>query len=135
MRIPRSEEEFVAVCGEPAVLRPTLEVGRDSSTIPPNLPARSRVNGPRISTGARDVQHVVDEQRRCLKTWSEGGLERPLRFELTDVLWRDLRQRAVTMPEVVPVMNEPLGTVARKAGEQILIRHQRRTRLLCRERH
>src|SRR5688572_1862554 len=114
-----SKEQLVAVDGSTAVVwsATATEVAWYVLAILPNLPSRSRVNGPHVPAKASHINHVVDENRRRLEIWTDTCLERPLRLELVDVLRRDLRQRAVTMPKVVPVIDEPLRTIVLKAGK------------------
>jgi hypothetical protein len=46
------------------------------------------------------------------------------------VLWRDLRQRAVTMAGIIAMVKEPLRAIGLEAVQQILIGHRRRIGLL-----
>ena len=73
MRVSRSEEQLVAVHRHAAIVwsATATEVVRHVAAVSPNLPSRSRINGPRVPAEAGDVQHVVDEQRRRLEIWSE----------------------------------------------------------------
>src|SRR4026209_2317421 len=137
MCIAGSQEQLVAEHRHSAIIwsATATEVVWYLMTKLPNLPSGSRINGPHIPAKASDVEHVVDNNRRRLKIWTNTCLERPLCLQLIDVLRCDLCERAVTMPEVIPVIDEPLRTIARKAGKQILIRDHRCTRLLCRQRH
>jgi hypothetical protein len=105
VRIGRAEKEPIAQSPEAAIVRAAAcpDVVGERSAMAPDLPSRARVERPRIASPSRDIQDAIDHDRRRLKVAEPGSsrLERPLRFELADVLGGDLRQRAMPMAEVV----------------------------------
>jgi hypothetical protein len=75
--------------------------------VAPQLPRRSGVDRPDV-VGSRDVDDAVDEDRRRLELLGLAGLERPRQRQLTNVLWRDLRQLAVALAGKIAVVSRPI---------------------------
>ena len=97
------------------------------AAISPDLPARARVDGPRVVVEAGDVEHAVDHDRRRLEAAERARLKRPLRGELMHVVGRDLRERTVALAVVVAGIREPPRGILQPV-EQVLRRNGRRRR-------
>src|SRR4030095_3312953 len=88
----------------------------------PDECARAAVDRPRVIEEPGDVQRAVDRDGRGLElrlaTEAEAGRERPERRQTCDVLWRDLRERAVALAGVIARVRQPAGW-SREPTQQI----------------
>ena len=66
MRVGSAEEEPIAKHAEAAIVRPAAraDIVRKISAMAPDLPPCARVDRPGVAAPSRDVQDVVDRERR-----------------------------------------------------------------------
>ena len=131
MRVGRRQIHEIAPHGGAAVA--DLEPVVRRMAVAPDLTARARVDRPQVVRRCQ-VDHAVDQDRRCLDLLRDVGLERPGERHPMHVVRRDLRQATVMLSAVIAVIRGPTVNGRRKQqfGRDAL---PQRRRGLCHRQH